>query len=88
MIKSEFKKLNWKDFLKGLILAFISAFITSISQIINNRIQSGSFTLVKSDFIFTLIVASISTGSYLIKNLFTNSKDQFLKREPKNKILF
>lgn len=63
-VTSQQFSLNWRDALRGLLLATIS----SVATIIYASIEQGSF-----DFDWKLIikVASGSALAYLIKNFFT-----------------
>lgn len=72
-MKSSFFTLNWKDIVKGFITAVIAALLTAAYQ----AIQEGTiaFTWV---FWQPILITSVGAGiAYLIKNLFTNSSDQF-----------
>lgn len=75
-MKSDFLSLGWKDVLKGLVMAFLSAFITGIYQLL----QVGTvFTWATIKPV--LFVAIAAMLSYLIKNFFTNSQNQLLVTE-------
>lgn len=74
-MKSPFGKLNYKDLLKGFITTIISTILSGTYQ----SFQDGSFD---SNTLKTSAVIGIGSGiSYLIKNIFTNSEDEFLKSE-------
>ena len=76
MKKANLFNLNWRDVLKGLIMAFISAVVTGVYQLIQTN---GIISWVT---IKPVIVVGIGAGlSYLIKNYFTNSTDQFATKE-------
>jgi hypothetical protein len=78
MVKSTFLSLNAKDFIKSLIMAFITALVTGIYQLF----QSGSafnWVTIKP----VLFVAIGAMFSYLLKNYLTNSGDQLLTPEKK-----
>ena len=75
-MKAKFMSLGVKDFFKGLIVAVFSALITFLIE----ALQTGSeidLNLLKRAGIASLIAFL----SYILKNLFTNSKDQFLTVE-------
>jgi hypothetical protein len=76
-MKSNFLTLNWKDFSRGLLIAFLTAVLTGVI----NMLDAGAvFTWVT---IKPVLIAGISAAlSYLLKCLATNSQDQLLKREP------
>jgi membrane protein implicated in regulation of membrane protease activity len=66
---SGFLNLNTKDFIKGLIVAVLSALIAGVLQLL----QAGPFTLDWATF-QPIVLAAVSAGlAYLSKNLFTNS---------------
>ncbi len=66
---SNFLNLNSKDFIKGLVVAVLSALVAGILQLL----QAGPFVFDWATFqpiVFTAISAGLA---YLSKNLFTNS---------------
>jgi uncharacterized membrane protein len=66
---SNFLALNTKDFIKGLIVAVISALIAGVLQLF----QTGPFLFDWATF-QPIVLTAISAGlAYLSKNLFTNS---------------
>jgi hypothetical protein len=69
-------KLNLKDLGKGLLMAFLSALVTSITQAISN----GGLPTLEQLKAAALIGASAAVA-YLLKNLLTNNEDQFLKKD-------
>lgn len=73
---SKFFSLNSFDFIKSILVAFGTSFLTGLVQIL----QNGTLpTLVQ---IKTMAIAGAAAGiSYIIKNLFTNSKNQIGKPE-------
>ena len=73
-MNSTFLNLNNKDFIKGLIVAVLSAVIT----IIYNTVQAGSLTF---DWKAIGLTALSSAIAYIMKNLFTNSTGSFLKKD-------
>ncbi len=76
-MKSKFLTLDWKDFSRGLLIAFLTAVLTGVI----NMLDAGAvFTWVT---VKPVIIAGVSAAlSYLLKCLATNSQDQLLKREP------
>lgn len=78
-MKSSFLNINWQDISKGLLVAVITAFVTALYQ----QIQSGNILPTVEQLKADGIVAAGAAVSYLIKNLATNSSDQFAKVEPK-----
>jgi len=76
-MKSKFLQLNAKDFLRGLLIAILTAIITGVIDILDN---GAIFTWITMK---PVLIAGISAAlSYLLKCLVTNSKDQMFKREP------
>jgi hypothetical protein len=77
MKKSSFLSLNWDDFGKGLLVAFITALITGLY----NLLQSGaSFDWIT---LKPVLIASVGAGvAYILKNLFSNSEGTFMTKEP------
>ncbi|CAB5218558.1 hypothetical protein UFOVP217_35 [uncultured Caudovirales phage] len=69
---SQLFNLNVKDFIKGLILSVLTAIVT----IIYSSLQSGSLEV---NWKLVATTAITSALSYLVKNLLTNSSDQFMK---------
>lgn len=76
-MKSPLFNLNWKDLLKGLIVAVFTAFLTGALSIF----QTGN---IEWTWLFwqPTIYASITAGiAYLLKNWLTNSEDKFIKKD-------
>ena len=77
-MKSKFLALDWKDFSRGLLIAFLTAVLTGVINILDT---GAVFTWVT---IKPVLIAGISAAlSYLLKCLATNSQDQMFKREPR-----
>ncbi len=77
-MKSKFFTLDWKDLLRGLLIAFLTAILTGVINILDT---GAVFTWMT---IKPVLIAGISAAlSYLLKCLATNSQDQLLKREPR-----
>ena len=69
-------KLNMHDFLKGLVVSFLAAFIMTMMTII----QDGN---LKFDHIKTAAVAGLAAGlAYLTKNMFVSNEPEPVKPEP------
>ena len=76
-MKSKFFTLDWKDLSRGLLIAFLTAVLTGVINILDN---GAVFTWVT---LKPVLIAGISAAlSYLLKCLATNSQDQMFKREP------
>jgi hypothetical protein len=76
MKQSSFLSLNTKDFIKGLLLAVLTTVIT----IIYNSLQAGDLTFDWKSIGTTALTTALA---YVMKNLLTNSNDQFLGKESK-----
>jgi len=77
-MKSKFLTLDWKDLLRGLLIAFLTAVLTGVINILDT---GAIFTWLT---IKPVLIAGISAAlSYLLKCLATNSQDQMFKREPR-----
>ena len=76
MKKAKLFSLKYADLIKGFILAVITAIITGLYT----SLQSG--LLPGMPEIKAMLLTGITAGvGYLLKNLLTNSKDQFMKKE-------
>jgi hypothetical protein len=76
MKQSSFLSLNTKDFIKGLLLAVLTTVIT----IVYNSLQAGDLTFDWKSIGTTALTTALA---YIMKNLLTNSNDQFLGKESK-----
>lgn len=74
-MRSSLFTLNKADFVKGLIIAVLTAVITAIYS----TVQTGTLTF---DWKSISIVALSAALAYITKNLLTNSNDQFLTKDP------
>ena len=68
-MKSKFFNLNFKDFLKGSIVAILTGIGTFLASVTDPSL---------TEIIKTAVIAMLA---YLAKNLFTNSQDHILKSE-------
>lgn len=80
-MKSKFTHLNIRDFIRGFIVAFFTAFSEMSMQIINIRMNSGQY-----DFSLMMLKPALISGifggcGYLLLNFCTNSKGKLFKRE-------
>jgi uncharacterized membrane-anchored protein len=79
-MRSKLFRLNKTDFLKGLLMVVITAFVTGLYELL----QSGAFAFDWVTF-KPIVMAAVAAGlSYLIKNFLTNSQGKFAKRELKS----
>jgi hypothetical protein len=75
-MRSKFLRLNTRDFIRGMIIIVICAFITGIYQLI------ASEGVVNWLTVKPIVISAIGAGvSYLTKNLLTNSTGDFMKTE-------
>lgn len=80
MPPSTFGSINWKDAAKGFLIMFIGALITAL-YVAGQAIVAGG-DLPSGHDVMIWLVASFTTGlGYLVKNFFTNSANQFAKKE-------
>jgi hypothetical protein len=76
MKKSKFLKLDARDFLKGLLVAVLTALLAGLYQVLQT---GGDLTWLT---LKPVVMAAAAAGiSYLLKNLFSNSEDQFATNE-------
>jgi len=72
-MRSNFLRLNSRDFFKGMIVTFLCTLITGIYQLIANGFEFNWITFKP------VVIAAVGSGiSYLTKNLFTNSSGDFM----------
>ena len=76
MKSSNFLSLNWDDFLNGAVVAIITGVLATLATLL----ESGSL-FDKGSLIIIGTAALSAFVAYIAKNLFTNSKRQFLKTE-------
>jgi hypothetical protein len=74
---SQFFNLNLRDLAKGAVVAIISALVTTIIPVVDSG-SLPTFEQLKA----AGWIALTAGVSYLLKNLFTNSDDAFMKGEP------
>jgi len=68
--------LNLRDALNGFLVAFLTAFLSAVVSSLN----TGLFPALTDLKAFAMI--GITAGvSYITKNLFSNSKGEFLKKD-------
>ena len=74
MERSKLFNLNWRDFLKGVLLAILSSVITFVYEVI----QAG--TAFDAEFFKAMGGVAVTTLlAYLSKNLFENSNGDLAK---------
>ncbi len=79
MTKSPLFSLKYRDLIKGLVVSVLTTIITALAAIFKdgNMPTMGEWRSIG--------IAALGAGAgYLLKNLFTNSQDQILKKEPES----
>jgi len=77
MKNSKFFNVNWADLGKGLLIAFLTALLGGLLELL----QTGALPTTWLAFQPILELSLAAAVSYLLKNLFTNSTGEILKRE-------
>lgn len=76
-MKSKLFTLDWRDLVNGLFVAFLTAVLTGIIDILGNGAVFEWPTLRP------VLIAGISAAlAYLLKSLSTNSRNQLFTKEP------
>jgi len=79
MKNSKFLNLNWADIGKGLLIAFLTAFLGGVLELLQSGVLPVTWVVIQP-----ILELSLAAGvSYLLKNLFSNSTGGVLKRELK-----
>jgi 4-amino-4-deoxy-L-arabinose transferase-like glycosyltransferase len=76
MSNSPFGKLNLRDLINGLVVAFITASLTGLVQVLDSGVLPTLAELKSAGL--AGVVASLA---YLLKNLVTNSQGEMAKVE-------
>lgn len=76
MSNSPFGKLNLRDLINGLVVAFLTASLTGLVQILDSGVLPSLAELKSAGL--AGVVASLA---YLLKNLVTNSQGEVAKVE-------
>lgn len=82
MKRSKFFNLNWADLGKGLLIAFLTALLGGLLELL----QAGELPTTWVAFQPILELSLAAAVSYLLKNLFTNSQGEIAKGEPNPKL--
>lgn len=75
-MKSSYLTINITDLIKGATVAAGTVMLS----IIGSMIESGAF-ITDAQLIIAVKTGVLAAVSYLIKNVFTNSKDEMFKSE-------
>ena len=77
---SKLFRLNATDYLKGLLMVVLTAFVTGLYELLQSGVFSFDWVTFKP-----IVMTALAAGlSYLIKNFLTNSQGKFAKRELKS----
>ncbi len=83
MKNSKIFNLNWVDLGKGLLIAFLAAFLGGILELLQTGVLPVTWALLQP-----ILEISLAAGvSYLLKNLFTNSQGELGKNESGKRLL-
>ena len=78
-MKSTFLKLNWQDFLKGLVVAVLTPIFPIVQQSISNGVLTFDWHLIE-------VAAAGGFIAYLSKNFFTDSTKAAVKTLEKQNV--
>jgi len=76
MNNSPFGKLNLRDLINGLVVAFLTASLTGLVQILDSGVLPSLVELKSAG-----IAGVVASLAYLLKNLVTNSQGEVAKVE-------
>lgn len=76
MNNSSFGKLNIRDLVNGVVVAFLTASLTGLIQVLDSGVLPTASELKTS-----LLAGVVASLAYLLKNLVTNSQGQIAKVE-------
>lgn len=71
---SDLFTLNWKDFLKGLVIAILTPAVLIIQQSIDLQVWTFNWKQIS-------MAAIAGAVAYLLKNMLTNSEGKFLAKD-------
>jgi hypothetical protein len=76
-MNSKFLNLNWKDVLKGFVVAVFMTILTSIYT----GIQTNQFPVTREQW-KVILITSLGAGiAYLLKNVLSNSDGEIFKKD-------
>lgn len=78
-MKSNFKSLNFRDFMKGLLLAVLAAVFTILMNFLNGKTEVLDFVLLAK-------AAGSASLSYIFYTFFENSEGSLGKPETEIKV--
>jgi hypothetical protein len=76
-MKSKFLTIDYRDILKGIFIAFMTAILTGLLKMLEAG-AAFDWPTIKP----LLIAGACAAISYVLKNLLTNSNGQMFTREP------
>lgn len=77
MNNSPFGKLNLRDLVNGVVVAFLTASLTGLIQALDSGVLPNLAELKTS-----ALAGLVASLAYLLKNLVTNSQGQMVKTDP------
>lgn len=77
MNNSPFGKLNLRDLVNGVVVAFLTASLTGLIQALDSGVLPNLAELKTS-----ALAGLVASLAYLLKNLMTNSQGQMVKTDP------
>lgn len=86
MKTTNFFRLGKSDLLKSLIMLAIATLISLVGDAILQAINDGTYSLSGIHWKEIGMTLLVTVLTYLKKNLFTNSDDEFLKKEDDTKM--
>jgi hypothetical protein len=69
---SKFFSLNWRDVVKGLVVAFTTGVLAALKTLVQSKIDTNTFDFTLTDFYSVLGVALLAAVGYLLKQLGTD----------------
>lgn len=74
---SSFLQVNLRDVVNGFLIAFLTAFLSSLVTVL----ETGHLPVW--DQLKTFLLLGVTAGvSYVVKNIFSNSQGELLKKDP------
>jgi hypothetical protein len=80
-VKSKLGSINLQDLSKGLFMTVVGGFLSGVEQMVSTGGQVNKMSVMP-----ILVTSLISGGSYIIKQVFTNSQGDLMAKEKELKI--
>ena len=81
-VKQEFLQIGKSDLVKGAIMAALTALALAGKTLLSGFLATPIIYPTSTDAIHIGSIGAVAFVSYLVKNFFTNSNDEFMKKEP------